>query len=122
MNNTDDFFDVECSLEVGRNPWINPFIQKKLTAPAKNRNVSYCPITAVDKPDLVKTTPISISVEKRMSWKICMAETGVILKETGNLFAKVGLFYLIKITRSQNEDRKVTSYIQYSPCRHFAKR
>jgi hypothetical protein len=35
-----------------------------------------------------------------------MAETGVILKDTGNLLAKVGLFYFIKTTKKSGKTKQ----------------
>ncbi len=63
MNKSDDREVEECFPAVGKNPWIKPLSQKKLIAPARNKTVSYRPISVVDKTDFAKTTPIKISVE-----------------------------------------------------------
>lgn len=52
----------------GKSAFCKPFSQKKLTAPAINKNVSYSPISDREIAVLVKTTPIKISVAYLTNW------------------------------------------------------
>ncbi len=61
-------FDLVFSAESGKRAFNNPFNQKKLTAPARNTNVSYSPIALCVKAVLVNTTPINIKVEYLTNW------------------------------------------------------
>ena len=61
-------FDFLFSTERGKRAFNNPFNQKKLTAPARNINVSYSPIALCVKAVFVNTTPINISVEYLTNW------------------------------------------------------
>jgi len=52
----------------GNSAFCKPFNQKKLTAPAINKKVSYWPISVCVIAVFVKTTLISINVEYLANW------------------------------------------------------